>query len=202
MHIFVYNRVTNEGLKPCHSVDKKPTRASSSARAGKRRKMHDVGIVRCTCTRAWDRYVPRGPHGTEESHIHGIYGGIALLEHLRTTMTMHRDALLRARRAIRVMHQDAPGDFLSLFLFLSQFLRIVTQRRPRFCACGTALIARGDRFYVQISIARHTRRSVKYCEFKLKARKICPIARDNRYYDVNAETLHYLYLSKFFLPSD
>lgn len=100
-------------------------------RAGKRRKMRNVGAL-------FDAHALvlgigtccASPQGTEESHIHGIYGGIALLEHLRTTMTMHRDALLRARRAIRVMHQDALSDFLSLFLFLSQFLRIVTQRRP------------------------------------------------------------------------
>lgn len=111
--------------------------------AGKRRKMRDVGFVRCTCTHAWDRYVPRVAQGTKESHIHEIYGGIALLEHLRTTMTMHRDALLRARRAIRVMHQNAPNDFLPLFLFLSQFLRIVTQRRSVLCI----LIAQSDRFY-------------------------------------------------------
>lgn len=71
------------------------------------------------------RVSSRRSPGAKKSHIHGIYGGIALLEHLRT-MTMHLGALLRARRAIRVMHLNAPSDSL----FLSQFLRIVTQRRP------------------------------------------------------------------------
>lgn len=89
-------------------------------------------IVACLSSR-------RSP-GAKESHIHGIYGGIALLEHLRT-MTMHLGALLRARRAIRVMYLNAPSDSL----FLSQFLRIVTQRRSvvrnfktRFSSCARA----------------------------------------------------------------
>lgn len=133
MHTFACNRVTNEELKTLSFCRQKSRRTPHHPRAGKRRKMRDVGIVRCTCIRAWDSYVLRVPQGTKESHIHGIYGGIALLEHLRTTMTIHRDALLRARRAIRVMHQNAPSGFLSFFLFLSQFLRIVTQRRPVLC---------------------------------------------------------------------
>lgn len=140
----LYIRVQNQrGVKTLSFLSTKSRRTPHHPRAGRRRKMCDVGIVRCTCTHAWDRYVPRVPQGTKESHIHGIYGGIALLEHLRTTMTMHRDAMLRARRAIRVMHQNAPNDFLSLFLPLSQFLRIVTQRRPVCCI----LIAQSDRFY-------------------------------------------------------
>lgn len=133
--------------------------------------MRDVGIVRCTCTRAWDRYVPRVPQGTKESHIHGIYGGIALLEHLRTTMTMHRDALLRARRAIRVMHQNAPSDLLSLFLFLSQFLRIVTQRKPVLCMQDGFHCAKRS-ILLQISIEEDRtlhETSEKYYEFKLAA---------------------------------
>lgn len=111
----------------------------------------------------------RVAQGTKESHIHGIYGGIALLEHLRTTMTMHRDALLRARRAIRVMHQNAPNDFLSLFLFLSQFLRIVTQRRPVSCI----LIAQSDRFYYKSGEGdrRLHETSGKYYEFKIGCSK-------------------------------
>lgn len=93
-------------------------------------------IVRCTCTRAWDGYVsrvPASPPGAKESHIHEIYSGIALLEHLRT-MTMHPDALLPARRAIRVMHRNAPSDDCPLLLSLSLAIssRIVTQRRARF----------------------------------------------------------------------
>lgn len=64
----------------------------------------------CTRARAWDTCPrPRRPPGAAESHIHGIYGGIALLEHLRT-MTAHLDALLRARRAIRVMHRNASSS--------------------------------------------------------------------------------------------
>jgi len=101
-------------------------------------------IVRCTCTRARGEYVsrvPPSPPGAKESHIHEIYSGIALLEHLRT-MTMHPDALLPARRAIRVMHRNAPSDDCPLILSFS---------RNFFSHCyankDKVLIARSDWLY-------------------------------------------------------
>jgi len=140
------------GVKNPVILSTKSQRTPHHPRTGKRRKMCDVSIVRCTCIRAWDSYVLRASQGTKESHIHGIYGGIALLEHLRTTMTIHRDALLRARRAILVMHQNAPSGFLSFFLFLLQFLRIVTQRRPVLCIWDSSHCAAKQSILLQIYI--------------------------------------------------
>lgn len=98
-------------------------RAPHHSRAKRGEKCAMQRIVRCTCsTRAWDGYVsrvPASPPGAKESHIHEIYSGIALLEHLRT-MTMHPDALLPARRAIRVMHRNAPSDDCPLILSFSR----------------------------------------------------------------------------------
>lgn len=99
-------------------------------------------IVRCTCTRArWDGYVSRVP-GAKESHIHEIYSGIALLEHLRT-MTMHPDALLPARRAIRVMHRNAPGDDRPLILSFSRNFFALLRKEGR-TRDSWILIARSD----------------------------------------------------------
>lgn len=114
----------NENYKSCHSADRENRRRAPHLTRARERgeKCAMQHIVRCTCTHAWDGYVsrvPASPPGAKESHIHEIYSGIALLEHLRT-MTMHPDALLPARRAIRVMHRNAPCDDCPLTLSFSR----------------------------------------------------------------------------------
>lgn len=97
------------------------------------------------CTLRWVR-VSRVP-GAKESHIHEIYSGIALLEHLRT-MTMHPDALLPARRAIRVMHRNAPGDDRPLTLSFSRNFFALLRKEGR-TRDSWVLTAPSDRFYFE-----------------------------------------------------
>lgn len=164
-------------------------RAPHRSRAERGEKCAMQRIVRCTCTRAWDGYVsrvPASPPGAKESHIHEIYSGIALLEHLRT-MTMHPDALLPARRAIRVMHRNAPSDdcpplpLLPFSLSLAISSRIVTQKEGRGGShCAKWLISLRiliDKNHVFVTRLRFR----EYLWFKLDTWKI--YAHENEYYD-------------------
>lgn len=167
------------------------------ARGKEAEKCGDAGarIVRCTLHSAAGigTYVPRAafPRGPKKSHIHGIYGGIALLEHPRTTTTMHRDALLRARRAIRVMHRNAPGDSFSPLSpipgsFSPRNLFALLRKGGRFCARGTALVAReAIDFTARISTARHTR------DVRVILQRI-QIGRTRNYNGYHARRRHFL----------
>lgn len=117
----------DQGLKSCHLVDRKLMCAvvRHLCEQKKKKKGEKFRMLLFNVHLRTPGYVYRTgvSFGAKKSHIHGIYGRIALLEHLRT-MTMHLNALLRTRRAIRVMHRNASSDSLSSRSVFRNFLTL------------------------------------------------------------------------------
>lgn len=103
-------------------------------------------------------------------------------------MTMHPDALLPARRAIRVMHRNAPCDDCPLTLSFSRNFFALLRKEGRTWDGWFALRKVIDstsrilieKSYIFFSYAISFR---EYFRFKLDTPKI--YARENRYYDLS-----------------